>query len=182
MAPAVSMEYWQNLANQYSQHLMSSSSEKCVPFLVGSGKDADAIEFYLQRRRIEDAMIVAKYSLSRVDKLPTTSLTLDHATKKGFDPVSPIKRRASTKFDTEVKSEDLSIRERSVKEETQSREMLLSVVKVSAVKYLDEGKPKFAVAQFIAAGEFIKAIDILVYHIALTLTKLLMLLQWQNQH
>ena len=62
LAPAVSMEYWQELVAQNSQRLISQSSEQCVPHLLAAGADADAVEFYLQRRSPGDAMLVAKYS------------------------------------------------------------------------------------------------------------------------
>ena len=50
LAPAVSHEFWQELVAQYSQRLISQSSEQCVPYLLAAGADADAVEFYLQVR------------------------------------------------------------------------------------------------------------------------------------
>jgi hypothetical protein len=43
------MEYWQSLSFKYAQHLAGLSSEQAVPYMLGTGHDADAVEFYLRR-------------------------------------------------------------------------------------------------------------------------------------
>jgi hypothetical protein len=61
------MEYWKDLATRYALHLSSMSSEQCVPYLVAVRNDAEAVDFYLQRRDVSSALAVAKMSEGRKD-------------------------------------------------------------------------------------------------------------------
>lgn len=76
MAPSVSIDYWKQLCFKYAEHLSSQSSENCVPYLVGVGKDADAVDFYLRRNDHHNAMIIAKMSEQRQDLIPSTTASL----------------------------------------------------------------------------------------------------------
>jgi hypothetical protein len=61
------MEYWKDLATRYALHLSSMSSEQCVPYLVAVRNDAEAVDFYLQRRDVSSALALAKMSEGRKD-------------------------------------------------------------------------------------------------------------------
>ena len=62
---SVSHEYWKELATRYANHLSGNSSELCVPYLVAVGCDAEAVDFYLQRRDISSALTLSKMSEAR---------------------------------------------------------------------------------------------------------------------
>jgi WD40 repeat protein len=60
IAPTVSIQYWQRLAQEYAKVLRTKGSEECIPYLIGINRYEDAVEFYLNRNESNSAMIVAK--------------------------------------------------------------------------------------------------------------------------
>lgn len=73
VAPCVSLEYWRYLSYQYAQHLKDQSSEMSIPYLISVGKDADAVDYYLNRGDKFSAMTIAKMSEARTDVIPDLS-------------------------------------------------------------------------------------------------------------
>ena len=185
MAPSVSMDYWKSLCQRYSQVLVAESAEQCVPYLLATGKDADAVEFYLRRHDPNNAMVVAKMSEQRVDLIPDYVVTLaanasEHADGSSRAP----KIGKSATFNNGAFSLSLSnidefmwtdtmnsptftdasssnVRERTVKEVDDSRLIVKVVSSHSAKVHLDSARPMLAAAQFLAVDEVAGAIAIL---------------------
>jgi len=61
---------WLHLMKGHSQHLKNKVSEDCIPYLIGTGQDREAVDFYLGRKDSLSAMIVAKMSETRTDVIP----------------------------------------------------------------------------------------------------------------
>lgn len=88
-APSVSLDYWRFLSNQYALYLKEQSSEMAVPHLICIGKDADAVDYYLQRSDTQSAMTIAKMSEQRKDVIPDLTLTgSDSLTNLGNNDVT----------------------------------------------------------------------------------------------
>lgn len=58
-APGFCLDYWQNVAQRYAQHLANNEKEDAGAVLLASGKPDKAIQFLLKRRDFEDALLVA---------------------------------------------------------------------------------------------------------------------------
>lgn len=189
MAPSVSTEYWKTLCNRYSQHLIGESSEQCIPYLLATGKDADAVEFYLHRHDPNNAMVVAKMSEQRVDLIPDYVVTLaaiaNEAAEK--DRKAGPKLTKGNTYGTGAQLHALSVsnldeflwtdtvntpshhgdgppsvvRERTVKEVDDSRLIVRVVSSHSAKVHLDSARPLLAAAQFLSVEDVPGAISIL---------------------
>ena len=59
VAPAVSLDYWAALSQQYAKHLGSCSAE-AAPHLAASGQIDTLVDYYLDRWELENAFIVSK--------------------------------------------------------------------------------------------------------------------------
>lgn len=70
IAPSVSLDYWRYLSFQYAMSLKEQSSEMAIPHLLCIGKDADAVDYYLNRADPHSAMTIAKMSEQRTDVIP----------------------------------------------------------------------------------------------------------------
>jgi WD40 repeat protein len=184
MAPSVSMDYWKSLCQRYSQNLINESSEQCVPYLLATGKDADAVEFYLRRHDPNNAMVVAKMSEQRVDLIPDYVVThaANNATE-GAQAHAPKLSRTGThgagaalhslslsnidelmwtdSAPTPTHHEGSAVRERTMKEVDDSRLIVRVVSSYSAKVYLDSARPMLAAAQFLAVEDVQGAISIL---------------------
>lgn len=183
MAPSVSMDYWKNLCQRYSQHLIGESSEQCVPYLLATGKDADAVEFYLRRHDPTNAMVVAKMSEQRVDLIPDFVVTLAANNADGAHPTAPKLSKTGTygtgnalhslslsNIDelmwtdsavTPTHHEGNAVRERTMKEVDDSRLIVRVVSSYSAKVHLDSARPMLAAAQFLAVEDVPGAIALL---------------------
>jgi hypothetical protein len=185
MAPSVSMEYWKSLCQRYSQSLINESSEQCVPYLLATGKDADAVEFYLRRHDPMNAMVVAKMSEQRVDLIPDFVVTLaannaaadsaNAAPKLGksgtFGAGAPLHSLSLSNIDELMwtdsaqtpthQQQENSVRERTVKEVDDSRLIVRVVSSYTAKVHLDSARPMLAAAQFLAVEDVRGAISIL---------------------
>ncbi len=185
MAPSVSMDYWKSLCQRYSQHLMNESSEQCVPYLLATGKDADAVEFYLRRHDPNNAMVVAKMSEQRVDLIPDFVVTLSAHNEQAKDGVPKLGKSGTIGTGAPLHSLSLSnideflwtdsnqpstphgdgpssaVRERTMKEVDDSRMIVRVVSSHSAKVHLDSARPMLAAAQFLAVEDVSGAISVL---------------------
>lgn len=189
MAPSVSTEYWKSLCNRYSQHLITEASEQCIPYLLATGKDADAVEFYLRRHDPNNAMVVAKMSEQRVDLIPDYVVTLaananEAAEKEGrnvpklgksstFGTGAPLHSLSLSNIDEFMWTDTVNtpshhtdgppscVRERTVKEMDDSRLIVRVVSSHSAKVHLDSARPMLAAAQFLSVEDVPGAISIL---------------------
>ena len=59
MAPCVSLDYWRELSLSFANDLATKSSELCVPYFIGVGKEDAAINYYLNRDDMQSAVLVA---------------------------------------------------------------------------------------------------------------------------
>lgn len=158
VAPAVSMEYWKQLSVRYAQHLVMQASEECIPFLLGTAKDGDAVEFYLNRCDFENALIVSKMSEAREDVIPDTSVSISKLrntpqSQSGNSPMlSPLK--------ASILDQDMS-RQRTTNEHDNSRVLITSVAKHTANQHLMMAQPVFAAAQLLSVGDAQSALALL---------------------
>eukprot|EP01033_Poteriospumella_lacustris_P008928 gene8927-6410_t len=79
VAPSVSLDYWRYLSFQYAMSLKEQSSEMAIPHLLCIGKDADAVDYYLNRVDPHSAMTIAKMSEQRTDVIPDLATGPDGA-------------------------------------------------------------------------------------------------------
>eukprot|EP01039_Chlorochromonas_danica_P005867 gene5866-6460_t len=178
VAPAVSMDYWRYVAFMYAQHLSEQASENCVPYYLSIGKDAHAIDYYLQRNDPSSALVVAKMSEQRTDILPDYTLAM--ATPNNIEgmssPSSPKPARAPMLQMLSAAHIDLNwaepspvslegerrTRERTEREVDQSRGIMSEVGGCSAKQQLAIAQPLFAAAHHLAVNETQAAVDILL--------------------
>eukprot|EP01038_Epipyxis_sp_PR26KG_P004746 gene4746-6657_t len=178
MAPSVSMEYWRGLSNNYAQHLMINSSEECIPYLLGTGKDADAVDFYLRRQDTSNAMLIAKMSEKRNDLIPDYRILRDDIQTDNQINNQDNERSLASVLSlsniivannnnnyynnkTNYDSNNIYVRERTEREVDDSRMIIRAVSASAGNMFLQSAKPLLAAAQYMAVQDVESAIIIL---------------------
>lgn len=153
LAPAVSLGYWKELSHQYAQHLATELSEKCIPHFAGSGYDEAAIEFYLSRKDVNSAMMIAKMSERKEEQqiIEESSSSKDWSLGE-----SPQKSRSES---MQIFEKEYTVSSSSHRQE--AKKLLKFVTAVAADMQLLKGRPILAAAQLMAMGDITTAIDVL---------------------
>ena len=154
MAPCVSHDYWMHLMKGHANYLKNKSSEDCIPFLIGTGQDREAVDFYLKRKDSLSAMIVSKMSEGRTDIIPDLSIsTQDSKENKSLDVMA----YASWSGDVEN-----VCRERTETEEDESRRMIRQVALQLVEANISLAKPICAAAHLVAVNDLDAAVQLLM--------------------
>ena len=167
MAPSVSMEYWKDLSQRYSQVLLNNSSEESIPYLLAVGKDIDAVEFYLQRQDTSNAMLIAKMSELREDLIPDYVMMTMASSPKYSGRQNTFFKTSSNNAITIESSVSRSndhmalTRDRTVKEIDDSRMIVQVVGSSTAHMYINRSRPILAAAQLLSIGDVQGSIQLL---------------------
>jgi hypothetical protein len=163
MAPCVSMEYWKSLCLRHGRLLSEMSSEMCIPVLLGIGKDADAVEFYLKRQESLKAMIVAKMSEQRTDLIPDYVMGMVAENKKGITKQVSLtgidfidvgdSSAVDADDDDRLPHEKSYLRDRTAREMEYSRLIMHAAAQNAALIYLNRSQPILAAAQLLAVED-----------------------------
>ena len=147
-----------------------------MPYLVAGGSDSDAVDFYLQRRDINSALVMAKMSegRSRIDSLPSTrgsaiigisqlidarsTLQPEDDDDRGFSLPGINKPNSSLEKEREREREREFDRLDQERDEDQAsmvakRELVISVNAQAAALYTTSSRPMLAAAQLLAVGD-----------------------------
>ncbi len=162
VAPAVSMEFWQNLSARYAQHLTMSSSEQSVPFLLSVGNSSAAVDFYLKRQDFNNAMIVAKLSQDR-KKTPSPKSNLDD-----YLPDENFTSGIELCFDDQISSAGNALSDIILSDVTDSNslnsksvEIVGNVATIQAKKELKSTRPFIAASHYLSVNRPDMAVDVL---------------------
>jgi WD40 repeat protein len=159
MAPCVSHDYWLHLMKGHSQHLKNKLSEDCVPYLIGTGQDREAVNFYLKRKDSLSAMIVSKMSESRTDVIP--NLTVPKREGGGGEKEVNVSAEAMAyaSWEGDVETE---CRDRTETEEEEGRRMVRQVALQLVEANVSLAKPICAAAHLVAVNDWEAAVHLLL--------------------
>jgi len=165
VAPCVSMDYWKELSLAYANDLCKKGSDMCVPFYVGVGKVESAVDFYLSRRNMRSALIVAsKAEASPVSNIPSM--------RARTPPRTQVVKVGSTSRSSAFASE-INTTVASALGLTEPKAVVKSVSHAYADELVKSGKPIHAAAQHLSMGNAADAVKVLVscgeYELALAL-------------
>ena len=159
MAPCVSHDYWLHLMKGHSQHLKNKLSEDCIPYLIGTGQDREAVDFYLSRKDALSAMIVSKMSETRTDIIPDLSDTREGISSNEKDSLATAEVLAYTSWAGGIENE---CRDRTETEEEESRRMVRQVALRLVEANISLAKPICAAAHLVAVNDVDAAIQVLL--------------------
>lgn len=155
MAPCVSHDYWLHVMKGHSQYLKNKSSEQCVPFLLGTGQDREAVDFYLERKDSLSAILVSKMSEGRTDLIP--NLTKAPKSDEGMGNADAAMAYSSWKGAVENEC-----RERTETEVEEGRRMVHQVILQLVETNMSLARPICAAAHLVAVGDEEAAVHLLL--------------------
>ena len=179
---SVSLEYWRELTVTHAHHLSASSSEQCIPYLVAAGADTEAVDFYLQRRDTNTALLLAKMSESRTKSTIVAGTllrgALDSAAEKMGNESSLYEideddlpfsltgvissiRSERTEVEKDGDGERFDEGGLNVAASVARRDLVLAVNAQAAAIFIASSKPIHAAAQLLAVGDAVGAVQIL---------------------
>jgi WD40 repeat protein len=168
VAPRVSMSFWRSLASQYADYLQSVSSEECVPYYLCSNRGIEATAFYLRRREINNAFIVADSQNPKKTRSRNSNI-LAESDDDTFDmdmyEENPGQgARASAGVDSASMNDGPQANGSILRSNNPAAAgaMIRSVFAFSAKSNINASKPIIAAAQYVAAGEFDQAVNLLL--------------------
>ncbi len=131
LAPCVSMEYYRAILGQYTKILSGKSDDMVVPYLMGAHNYRDAIDFYLHRKDVASALVIAKVAESAPKPAVTTS--------SGYEG----------KYD-DYDADDAS-----------SKALMKTVIDQTSANFMEFSHPYLAAAQYISINDITSALSIL---------------------
>jgi hypothetical protein len=154
IAPGVSIEYWQDMTQNYGQILANNLNEDCVPFFAAGGRPDEAVDFYTNRKQFREAFLIASAASSGSfpghERPQSKSESKDDTGNDGGDPISPCSRERHSN-------------------------LMQSISSHMADHYLDSGEPVLAATAHLASNDVRQAIKTLldkdVHLLALGLAK-----------
>lgn len=159
MAPCVSHDYWLHLMKGHAQHLKNKLSEDCVPYLIGTGQDREAVDFYLQRKDSLSAMVVSKMSESRTDIIPNLTVDKKISSEEEKEREASVEAMAYASWEGDVANE---CRERTETEAEESRRMVRQVALRLVEVNMSLAKPICAAAHLVAVNDLEAAVQLML--------------------
>jgi WD40 repeat protein len=171
VAPSVSLEYWQSLTKAYTQQLLSQSSEKAVPHLLGIGRNEDVIEFYLQRRELRSAFVVAKVAEKRETRPSTSprpsyrddsSRSIENLMNDSMKTIHDSSDSIATQNTESRNGAKGNWSSASRRSDVSARSLVRAVARHGALMHLQASNPLLAAAQYIMVDEPESAVSLLM--------------------
>ncbi len=135
IAPCVSMDYYKAILAQYSKILTSKSDDTVIPYMMGAQNYSDAIDFYLHRKDVASALVIAKVAESK----PSKSTAMHAIPSSGYE----------SKYD-DFESDNAS-----------SKALMKSVIDQTSANFIEFSHPFLAAAQYISINDVNSALSIL---------------------
>ncbi|XP_072171647.1 WD repeat-containing protein 17-like [Diadema setosum] len=141
VAPAVSLDYWKELAERYAASLAAGENLECVPYYIVTGNVQKLVNFYCDRGQLQDALLVAQVA---------SEGALEERLKSGIANGRMIASDGQGRINGYEQNG------------METRKLQISVTEQMAAKFFQNGSPILAACCHLASGQIKLALSKLI--------------------